>query len=69
MTENIQKEGYPNFQSLSDEELDGLTKQSAWGATGMEVPFYPETKRGRKLDAAAKEMNLIVEEFFNIKNN
>ena len=68
LTRNIQKEGYPNFQSLNDEELEGLKNQSPWGATGMEVPFYPETQRGRKLDAAAKEMNLIVEEFFGIKN-
>ena len=35
----------------------------------MEIPPYPETKRGLKFEAASKEMNLIVEEFFEIKND
>tara|TARA_B100001964_G_scaffold205203_1_gene235476 strand:+ start:290 stop:2167 length:1878 start_codon:yes stop_codon:yes gene_type:complete len=69
LTNDIRKEDYPNYQTLNDEEMEGLKKQSSWGATGMEVPFYPTTKRGIKLDAAAKNMNLIVEEFFQIKND
>jgi len=69
LTINIRKKSYPSYQSLNNEELEGLKNQSSWGATGMEIPFYPATKRGIKLDAAAKEMNVIVEEFFRIKNN
>ena len=69
LTKAIQKEDYPDYQSLNDEEKEGLEKQFSWGATGMEVPFYPTTKRGVKLDAAAKEMKLIVEKFFLIKND
>ena len=69
LTNDIQKEDYPNYQSLNEEEIEELRKQSSWGATGMEVPFLPVTKRGIKFDAAAKEMNLIVNEFLLIKNN
>ena len=69
LIEDIQKEDYPTYQSLNDKEIEALKKQSSWGATGMEVPFYPTTKRGVKFDAAAKEIKLIVEEFFQIKND
>ncbi len=69
LTNDIQKEDYPSYQSLNDEEIEGLKKQSSWGATGMEVPFLPVTERGIKFDAAAKEMKLIVAEFLQIKNN
>ena len=46
-----------------------LSMQSSWGATGMEIPPLAETHRGRKFQAASNQMNLIVEDFFQIKNN
>ena len=35
----------------------------------MEIPPYPVTKRGEKFESASIEMNVIVEEFFQIKND
>ena len=70
LTENFQKTSYPPKRSGEEEKetLNLLKNQTSWGATGMEIPPYPETKRGLKFEVASKEMNLIVEEFFQIKN-
>ena len=40
-----------------------------WGATGMEVPPLPESKRGLKFHTAAKELNKISDEFFALRNH
>ena len=71
LTENFQKTSYPPKRSGEEEKeaLNLLKNQTSWGATGMEIPPYPETKRGLKFEVASKEMNVIVEEFFQIKNN
>ena len=71
LSKDFQSTNYPPKKSKEEEEkaLDLLSKQSSWGATGMEIPPHPVTKRGLKFQAASKEMNLIVDEFFQIKNN
>ena len=69
LSKNIQNKNYPDFDSLSSEEKIAIKKQGFWGETGAEVPFYPNTKFGLKFDAASKELNKIVEQFFLIKNN
>ena len=69
LSKNIQNKSYPEFDSLSSEEKIAIKKQGFWGETGAEVPFYPNTKFGLKFDAASKELNKIVEQFFLIKNN
>ena len=69
LSKNIQNKSYPEFESLSSEEKIAIKKQGFWGETGAEVPFYPNTKFGLKFDAASKELNKIVEQFFLIKNN
>ncbi len=69
LSKNIQNKNYPEFESLSSEEKIAIKKQGFWGETGAEVPFYPNTKFGLKFDAASKELNKIVEQFFLIKNN
>ena len=69
LSKNIQNKNYPQFDSLSSEEKIAVKKQGFWGETGAEVPFYPNTKFGLKFDAASKELNKIVEQFFLIKNN
>ena len=69
LSKNIQNKNYPQFDSLSSEEKIAIKKQGFWGETGAEVPFYPSTKFGLKFDAASKELNKIVEQFFLIKNN
>ena len=71
LTEEFPKESYP--PALSEEEenkrIEALNNQLGWGATGMEVPPLPESKVGMKFDAAAKELNLISDEFFSMRNH
>ena len=71
LTTKFQSENYPPEKSREEQENRKklLEKQTDWGATGMEIPPYPETKRGEKFESASLEMNVIVEEFFQIKND
>jgi len=71
LTEDFPKDSYP--PALSEEEenkrIEALKKQLGWGATGMEVPPLPETKRGLKFHTAAQELNEISDEFFSMRNH
>ncbi len=63
-------DAYPRLSLEEKNELDdGLKKQLGWGATGMEVPPLPESKKGLKFHAAAKELNSISDEFFEMRNH
>jgi|TARA_Y100000294_G_scaffold77144_1_gene72574 taurine transport system permease protein len=57
-------------ESLEDKNKRNelLKKQTTWGETGMEIPPVPESNTGLKFHLAAKELNLISDEFFQIKN-
>ncbi|MFT5225058.1 MAG: taurine transport system permease protein [Polaribacter sp.] len=70
LKEEFVKASYPPIKSAEEEKnrIELLKSQTSWGETGMEIPPHPETKSGLKFDAAAKELNLIAEEFFEIKN-
>ena len=71
LTVDFPKDSYP--PALSEEEenkrIEALKKQLGWGATGMEVPPLPETKRGLKFHTAAQELNKISDEFFSMRNH
>jgi len=70
LTENFPKENYPKLSEEEQNEInEGLEKQLGWGATGMEVPPLPESKRGLKFHAAAAELNSISDEFFEMRNH
>ena len=71
LTEDFQKIDYPPIKSLEEENkrIEDLKKQLGWGATGMEVPPLPESKRGLKFHAAAQELNEISDEFFGMRNH
>jgi taurine transport system permease protein len=70
LTENFSKDSYPNLSEEEENEInEGLKKQTGWGATGMEVPPLPESKRGLKFHAAAAELNSISDEFFSMRNH
>ena len=70
LTENFTKDSYPNLTEEEENEInEGLKKQLGWGATGMEVPPLPESKRGLKFHAAAAELNSISDEFFEMRNH
>ena len=71
LAEDFPKDSYP--PALGEEEenkrIEALKKQLGWGATGMEVPPLPETKRGLKFHTAAEELNSISDEFFAMRNH
>ena len=81
LTENFQKPDYPfeTEQELS-QRLRAVDEEGGWGITKvdagsgsientLEVPLVPATKRGVKFHAAAKELNLISDEFFKLRNH
>jgi len=71
LTESFPKDSYP--PPLSEEEenkrIEATKKQLGWGATGMEVPPLPESKKGLKFHTAAQELNEISDEFFSMRNH
>ena len=70
LAENFPKDSYPNLTEEEENEInEGLKKQLGWGATGMEIPPLPESKRGLKFHAAAAELNSISDEFFEMRNH
>ncbi len=71
LTEDFQKVSYPPIKSVEEENkrIEELKKQLGWGATGMEVPPLPESKRGLKFHTAAQELNKISDEFFSLRNH
>ena len=77
LTEDFQKVSYPPIVSIEEENkrIEALKKQGGWGASGtaveqtIEIPMIPETKKGLKFDAAAKELKIISDEFFKLRNH
>ncbi len=81
LTENFRKPEYPfETEQEANERLKAVSEQGDWGiikvqsGTGsientIEVPLVPETKRGLKFDAAAKELQIISDEFFKLRNH
>ncbi len=77
LTEDFQKVSYPPIVSIKEENkrIEALKKQGGWGASGtaveqtIEIPMIPETKKGLKFDAAAKELKIISDEFFKLRNH
>ena len=71
LTNNFPKDTYPPPLSKEEEDkrIEATNKQLGWGATGMEVPPLPESKVGLKFHTAAKELNLISDEFFDMRNH
>ncbi len=81
LTENFKKPDYPfeNDQEFN-ERLKAVSEEGGWGITKVdagsgtientiEVPLVPATNRGLKFHAAAQELNLISDEFFQLRNH
>ncbi|MFL2875662.1 MAG: ABC transporter permease [Candidatus Pelagibacter sp.] len=76
LTENFKRSDYP-FESAEQEleRIEAAKEEGAWKASStsientIEIPFVPKTKRGLKFQAAATELNLISDEFFELKNH
>jgi taurine transport system permease protein len=77
LTEDFQKISYPPIKSIEEENkrIEGLKTQGGWGSSGtaventIEIPTIPETKKGLKFDAAAKELTVISDDFFKLRNH
>ncbi len=76
LTENFKKSDYPNESAEQKlERIEAAKEEGSWKASStsientIEIPFIPKTKRGLKFQAAAAELNLISDEFFELKNH
>ena len=76
LSKDFVKSGYPN-ESAEDEikRRKASKEEGTWSASStsientVEIPSIPKTKRGLKFQAAAVELNLISDEFFELRNH
>ena len=76
LTENFKRNDYPNESAEQElQRIQAANEEGSWKASStsientIEIPFIPKTKRGLKFQAAATELNLISDEFFELKNH
>ncbi len=76
LTENFKRSDYPNESAEQElERIEAAKEEGSWKASStsientIEIPFIPKTKRGLKFQTAATELNLISDEFFELKNH
>ncbi len=76
LTENFKRSDYPNESTEEEmERIEAAKEEGSWKASStsientIEIPFIPKTKRGLKFQAAATELNLISDEFFELRNH
>ncbi len=76
LTENFSSKEYP-IESPEEEikRIELAKEEGTWGASStsldnaVEIPSIPKTKKGLKFQAAAEELNLISDEFFELRNH
>ena len=76
LTDNFNRKDFPN-ESPEDEikRMELAKEEGTWGASStsidnsVEIPSIPKTKKGLKFQAAATELSLISDEFFEIRNH
>jgi len=76
LTEEFKKINYASetFEE-KNKRLEALKNQGEWGASGTaldnvaEIPAIPASKKGLKFDVASKELILISDEFFKLRNH
>ena len=76
LTENFKRSDYPNESAEQElKRIEAAKEEGSWKASStsventIEIPFVPKTKRGLKFQTAATELNLISDEFFELKNH
>ncbi len=76
LSENFSRSDYPNESSEEEEKrIQEANQEGTWSASStsientIEIPSIPKTKRGLKFQAAAQELNLISDEFFELRNH
>ena len=76
LANNFIKKDYP-YEKPEDEikRIDLAKQEGNWGASStsldnaVEIPSIPKTKKGLKFQAAAEKLNLISDEFFELRNH
>lgn len=76
LTEKFSSKDYP-VESPEEEikRIELAKEEGTWGASStsldnaVEIPSIPKTKKGLKFQAAADELNLISDEFFELRNH
>jgi len=76
LTEKFKTKDFPE-ESPDDEikRIEAAKEEGDWGASStsidnaVEIPSIPKTKKGLKFQAAADELNLISDEFFELRNH
>ena len=76
LASNFIQKDYP-FEKPEDEtkRIELAKQEGNWGASStsldnaVEIPSIPKTKKGLKFQAAAEELNLISDEFFELRNH
>ena len=76
LSKEFQKKDYP-YETLEDKNkrIEEAKKEGEWGSSGtaventIEIPIIPKTDKGLKFDAAAKELKVISDEFFKLRNH
>ncbi len=81
LTFNFKKNDYPfETDEQKNERLKAVSEEGGWGITKVqsgtgsientiEVPLVPATNKGLKFDAAAKELEIINDKFFKLRNH
>ncbi len=76
LTKKFQKINYPGETAEEESKrIEEAKKEGEWGASGtaveqtVEIPIIPKTKKGLKFEAAAKELKIISDEFFKLRNH
>ncbi len=81
LTSNFKKNDYPfETDEQRNERLKAVSEEGGWGITKVqsgtgsientiEVPLVPATNKGLKFDAAAKELEIINDKFFKLRNH
>ena len=76
LTNDFSQKDFP-IESNEDEikRIESAKKEGNWGASStsldnsVEIPFIPKTKKGLKFQTAAEELNIISDEFFELRNH
>ena len=76
LTKKFKNKDYPNESAKEEtERIEAAKVEGSWKASStsientIEIPSIPKTKRGLKFQAAATELNLISDEFFELRNH
>jgi taurine transport system permease protein len=76
LANNFIKKDYPYEKPQDETKRIELAKQEGnWGASStsldnaVEIPSIPKTRKGLKFQAAAEELNIISDEFFELRNH